>query len=444
MKLMADAIPLRPTLPGPQSVPVVIRNARVFTGTSETLLDGHDVLVADGRIAKIAKGIDADAGWQVIDAEGRVMSPGFIDAHAHMMFQMTFPEAFGSDEFYWAYKATAAAETYLMSGFTSVRDMAGNTFSLKKNIDAGVLAGPRIYPSGPMISQTSGHSDHRQDCHKCAAILNEPSVPMKYYMVAVADGHDGVLTAVREAFRRGASQIKIATTGGTGSYADPLDVTQYLPTEVQAAVAAAKDWGTYVATHAYHDEGIRRAVDNGVQSVEHANLAEESTLRMMMEKDVWLSPQVIVYTKHPLGYTEDQKAKHDEAYDGIDRMMSTAKKIGFKKIAFGSDIITDPELLSRVNDEFKLRTKWFTPFEVMQQATALSGELLAMSGPRNPYKGKLGVIEEGAFADLLLIDGNPLEDIDVLTRPAETLPLIMKNGVIHKDTISSTVWKAND
>lgn len=426
---------VRPTLGQDGGSPILFRNARIFNGKDETLLEGYDVLVAQGRIAKLAKGIDADAGWREIDAEGRVLSPGFIDAHAHVMFQMSFPEAFGSDEFYWAYKATAAAETYLMNGFTTIRDVGGNTFSLKKNIDAGVLAGPRIYPSGPMISQTSGHSDHRQDCHKCAAILNEPSVPMKYHMVAVADGHDGVLVAVREAFRRGASQIKICTTGGTGSYADPLDVTQFLPSEVQAAVAAAKDWGTYVCTHAYHDEGIRRAVENGVQCVEHANLATEATLRMMQEQGIWLSPQVIVYTKHPLGYTDDQKVKHDEAYDGIDRMMTAARKIGFDKIAFGSDIITDPELLARVNDEFKLRTKWFTPFEVMRQATALSGELLAMSGPRNPYKGKLGVIEEAAFADLLLIDGNPLDDIEILTRPAETLDLIMKNGVIHKNTL---------
>lgn len=428
----------RPILSGPQKAPVLIRNARIFTGTSEVLLEGYDVLVAEGRITQIAKAIDADADWQVIDAEGRTMSPGFIDAHAHVMFQMSFPEAFGSDEFYWAYKATAAAETYLMNGFTTIRDVGGNTFSLKKTIDAGVIAGPRIYPSGPMISQTSGHSDHRQDCQRCATILNEPSVPMKYHMVAVADGVDSVLVAVREAFRRGASQIKICTTGGTGSYADPLDVTQFLPQEVQAAVAAARDWGTYVCTHAYHDEGIRRAVENGVTCVEHANLASEATLKMMMEKDIWLSPQVIVYTKHPLGYTEDQKAKHDEAYDGIDRMMTAAKKIGFEKIAFGSDIITDPELLARVNDEFRFRTKWFTPFEVMRQATALSGELLAMSGRRNPYPGTIGVIEEGAHADLLLIDGNPLDDIEVVTRPAETLHLIMKSGVIHKNTLSPT------
>lgn len=427
----------RPALPGPQKIPVLIRNARLFTGRSETLIEDYDVLIAEGRIAQIAKGIDADAGWDVIDAEGRTMSPGFIDAHAHVMFQMSFPEAFGSDEFYWAYKATAAAETYLMNGFTTIRDVGGNTFSLKKNIDASVLAGPRIYPSGPMISQTSGHSDHRQDCHRCATILNEPSVPMKYHMVAVADGHDGVLVAVREAFRRGASQIKICTTGGTGSYADPLDVTQFLREEVQAAVAAARDWGTYVCTHAYHDEGIRRAIDNGVQCVEHANLASEATLKQMKAQGVWLSPQVIVYTTHPLGYTEDQKAKHDEAYAGIDRMMGTAQKLGFDKIAFGSDIITDPELLQRVNDEFMLRSKWFTPFQVMRQATSLSGELLALSGRRNPYAGKLGVIEQGAHADLLLIDGDPLRDLDVVTRPHENLHLIMKAGAIYKNKLTS-------
>ncbi len=155
----------------------------------------------------------------------------------------------------------------------------------------------------------------------------------------------------------------------------------------------------------------------------------------MKEKGIWLSPQVIVFTFHPKGYTDDQKAKHDQAYAGIDNMFKIAKKIGFDKISFGSDIITDLEMMKQINDEFVHRTKWFTPVEILRQATSKSAELLAMSGPRNPYPGKLGVIEDGAYADLLLINGNPLADIKILTKPEENLSLIMKDGKIYKNTI---------
>jgi imidazolonepropionase-like amidohydrolase len=258
---------------------------------------------------------------------------------------------------------------------------------------------------------------------------------VRYGDMAVADGVPEVLKAAREVLRMGGSQIKIAVGGGTGSYADPVEVTEFTPEEIRAAVQAASDYGTYVMAHVYNNDGIRRAVDNGVKSIEHANLIDEKTMRYMKEKDAWLCPQVIVYTFHPHGYTEDQKAKHDQAFAGIDNMFKIAKKIGYDKIVFGSDIITDPETMEKINDEFTYRAKWFTPAEILQQATSKGGELLAMSGPKNPYPGKLGVIEKGAYADLLLIDGNPLNDISILTKPEENLALIMKDGRIYKNTI---------
>jgi imidazolonepropionase-like amidohydrolase len=414
---------------------VLITNANIFDGQSDKLATGMNVLIEGNKIAKIAQSITAPAGAKVIDAKGRVLMPGFIDSHSHLMFQMSIGEAASSDEFYWAYVSTQTAKTYLMHGFTSIREVSGNSFSLKKAIDRGIVEGPRIYPSGPMITQTSGHSDHRTDAQKSAMIADEPSTFMKYDMVQIADGRPEVLKAVREALRRGASQIKIAVGGGTGSYADPLDVTEYTPDEIRAAVEAAADWGTYVMAHAYNSNGIRRAIDNGVKSIEHGNLVDEDTLRLMKEKGIWLSPQVIVYTFHPKGFTEDQKKKHDQAYAGIDNMFTIAKKIGFEKIAFGSDIITDPEMMKQINDEFKFRSKWFTPLEILRQATSKSAELLAMSGPRNPYPGKLGVVEEGAYADLLLVNGDPLKDISILTKPEENLALIMKDGKIYKNTI---------
>jgi len=268
---------------------ILITNVKIFDGKSKKLTPRMSVLVEGNKIAKIGSDIKAPDGAEVIDANGRTMTPGFIDAHAHIMFQMSIGEAMNSDEYYWAYVATKSAGLYLNSGFTTIRDASGNSFSLKKAIDRGIIVGPRIYPSGPMISQTSGHSDHRTDAQKSAMVADEPSTFVKYDMVQIADGRAEVLIAVREALRRGASQIKIAVGGGTGSYADPLDVTQYTDDEIRAAVEAAADWGTYVMAHAYNSKGIRRAIKNGVKSIEHGNLIDQPTMKLMKKKGIWLS-----------------------------------------------------------------------------------------------------------------------------------------------------------
>lgn len=415
---------------------ILITNAKIFDG-SENLVEGKDVLIQGNKIVQIAEGIviTQDSNSTIIDAGGRTLTPGFIDMHAHIMFQMPFGVAANSDEYYWAYVSTQAAEMYLSRGFTTIRDAGGNCFSLKKAIDQGIVEGPRIFPSGPMISQTSGHSDHRTDAFPSQLVEDEPSIFMKYNQVQIADGREEVLIAVRENLRRGASQIKISVGGGTGSYADPLDVTQYTADEIQASVEAAEDWGTYVTAHVYNSDGIIRAAENGVKCIEHGNLVDEAAMRIMKEYNMWLSPQVIVYTYHPNGYTDDQKLKHDQAYAGIDNMFTIAKKIGFVNIVFGSDIITSLEELSTINREFELRTEWFTPTEIMNQATSKASELLQLSGERNPYPGQIGVIEEGAYADLLLINGNPLEDITILQDAESNLALIMKDGKIFKNII---------
>ena len=414
---------------------ILITNVKIFDGKSEKLTSAMDVLIEDNKIAKIENDIKAPKGAKVIDGNGKTMTPGFIDTHAHVMYQMSFGEAANSDEYYWAYVATKSAKIWLDSGFTTIRDAGGNSFSIKKAIDRGIVVGPRIYPSGPMISQTSGHSDHRTDAQRSSLIAYEPSTYMKYDMAQVADGRTEVLKVVREALRRRASQVKICVGGGTGSQADPLDVTQYTADEIRAAVEAASDWGTYVMAHVYNNKGIRRAIENGVKCIEHGNLIDEPTMKLMKKKGIWLSPQVIAYTYYPNGYTEDQKAKHDEALAGIDNMFKIAKKIGFKKISFGSDIITDTKMLSRISEEFVHRTKWFSPAEILRQATSSSAELLTLSGLRNPYPGKLGVIEEGALADILLINGDPLKDISILTKPEENIVLIMKDGKIYKNNL---------
>jgi imidazolonepropionase-like amidohydrolase len=331
--------------------------------------------------------------------------------------------------------STVAAKSFLDSGFTTIRDMSGNSFSLKQAIDEGVVPGPRIFPSGAMISQTAGHSDHRSAADPSRLIdPTSRSHLEELGMTVVADGRGEVLQAARENLRRGATQIKIAVGGGVASYADPLDVTQYTDDEIHAAVEAAQNWGTYVAAHVYNSEGIRRAVDNGVRSIEHANLVDRETLKYMKEKGAWLSPQVLVFQSEIRGLTPDQQAKQRQARDGIDSMMKMAREVGFENIVFGADIVTNLDALARIGEELTLRTRWFTPVEILRQATSKAGELLALSGPRNPY-GTVGVIRSGAVADILVVDGDPLEDISVLANPSRNMRLIMKGGQVYKNTL---------
>ncbi len=418
-----------------QAASLLVRNAQIFDGHSEQLSAPSDLLVVDGIIERIGKGLTAPAGASEIDAAGRTLMPGMINAHAHVMLQLPVMQALTSDDYYYAYTATVAAELFLDNGFTTIRDMSGNTFSLKKAIDRGVVPGPRIFPSGAMISQTSGHADHRTD--DASSRLLEPasrSTLERRGMTIVADGEGEVLQAVRENLRRGATQIKISVGGGISSYGDPLDVTQYTATEIRAAVTAAADWGTYVAAHVYNSDGVRRAVELGVRSIEHANLIDRATLEYMRDNDVWLSPQVMVFQQELVGMNADQRAKQAQARDGVDNLMSAVRDSGFENIVFGADIVTSLATVAKVNEELQLRTRWFSPVEILRQATSKAGELLSLSGPRNPY-GKLGVIEPGAVADMLIVDGNPLRDIAVLTSPKQNIKVIVKGGEVYKNTL---------
>jgi imidazolonepropionase-like amidohydrolase len=418
-----------------QSV-IIITNAKIFDGNATVLTEPLSLRIDDNKITTIAKTVKVPEGATVIDAEGRTLTPGFIDAHVHIMLAgITYQKEITNDEYYCAYRAALTAKTYLMNGFTTVRDAGGNSFSLKMAIDEGVTEGPRIYPSGAMISQTAGHSDHRTRNEPSALLGGQPDVMVISGHMAVADGVPEILKVVREQLRMGASQIKICGSGGVTSEADGIDVIEYTLEEMKAAVQAATDYNTYVWAHLYNTAAINRAIEAGVKSVEHGNLADEPTMRLMKEKNIWLSPQVLPFTFHQPQFTEDQLRKLEIVYNGIDNMFTTAKKIGFDKIGYGTDIIFGPELLKIMNTEFTLLTKWFSPAEILKQATYNNGQILALSGLRNPYPGKLGVIEEGAYADILLINGNPLEDISILTKPDDNLALIMKNGKIYKNIL---------
>jgi imidazolonepropionase-like amidohydrolase len=427
------------TAQGQETQPVIlITNANIFDGVDDDLIEGADILIEGHLVSQIASDIQAPAGAEVIDAGGKTVIPGLIDMHWHSAFNsMSIAEGFNTDLAYHLLVGAKSNEKALLRGFTTVRDMAGNVFALKTLTDKGVYDGPRIFPSGPAISQTSGHSDFRPP----TVVPVDPGAPLTYVErighFVVADGVPDVRLRTREALRMGATQIKIMSGGGVSSLYDPIDVTQYSIEETEAAVAAAADWNTYVATHVFTDEAAQRAIEAGVMSIEHGHLLTEKTLRMMKKKGVFLSMQPILDDEDAIPFAEgsESRRKYIQVTEGTDRVYRLARELGVKTV-FGTDALFDPDLAEKQAKFLAKLGRWYTPVEALRQATSTAGELLALSGPRNPYQeGPLGVITEGAYADLIIVDGNPLENLDLVGDPDENFVLIMKDGVIYKDTL---------
>ncbi|WP_129778519.1 metal-dependent hydrolase family protein [Peristeroidobacter soli] len=419
---------------------LLLENVRVFDGKSSRVSGPTNVLIVGPVIKSISSApignVEAEGNVTRIDGGGRVLMPGLIDAHWHSMFLATTPlVGLMSDVGYLNLLAAAQAKATLLRGFTTVRDMGGPAFSLKQAIDEGVAIGPRIYPSGAMISVTSGHGDFRQMYEIPRTIGGPPSRMEQIGASAIADTPDEVRIRVREQLMQGASQIKLTAGGGVASPHSPLDVSTFTLPELRAAVEAAENWGTYVAVHAYTPRAIRTALDAGVKCIDHGHLADEATAKLMAEKSVWWSLQPFL-NEGPSQFPEgsQEAAKKKEVAEGTDRAYALAKKYKIKT-AWGTDILFSPQLTQRQNAMLTVMTRWYTPAEVLIMATSTNAQLLAMSGKRNPYPGKLGVVEEGALADLLLVDGNPLENIHLIDDPAKNLVVIIKNGAIAKNSL---------
>ncbi len=413
-------------------------NVRVFDGRSDALRAGLRVEVEAGAIRAVAPAdTPAGEGVEVVDCGGRVLMPGLIDAHWHaMMAPIPLEALFTADVGYLNLLAAAEAERTLLRGFTSVRDMAGPAFSLKRAIDEGQVRGPRIWPSGAMISQTGGHGDFRFPYE----IPSAPGAPLSRGDAAgagaIADGADRVLMRAREQLMLGASQLKLAAGGGVSSNYDPIDVSQYTEPEFRAAVEAAENWGTYVAVHAYTPRAIRTAIRAGVRCIEHGHLMDEATAELIAENDVWLSTQPFLDNEFaaPVSNPGGQ-AKLRQVFAGTDAAYRLAKAHGLRT-AWGTDIIFAPQMTKHQGAMLTTLTRWYEPIEILKMATGVNGELLAMSGPRNPYPGRLGVIEEGALADLILVDGDPIADINLIADPEKNFVLIMKDGRVVKDALT--------
>jgi imidazolonepropionase-like amidohydrolase len=329
-------------------------------------------------------------------------------------------------------KAANEARLMLLRGFTAARDVGGPVFGIKKAIDHGKNIGPRIYPSGAMISQTSGHGDFRMPEDRSRRFGGKVTAGELMGIGFIADGRDEVLTATREDLRAGASQIKVMAGGGAASAYDPLDVAQYTLDELKAAVEAADDWGTYVTVHAYTPKAVRRAIEAGVKCIEHGQLLDEPTMKLLGEKGIWLSLQTL--EEAPPTASEGTRAKKHTVVEGTDNAFKWAKKHSVK-LAWGTDLMFVPAQMKNQNTDIVKLKAWMTSAEALKLVTHDNAQLLALSGPRNPYPGKLGVVEVDALADLLLVDGDPIANLDLIADPDKTLLVIMKDGPVYNNLL---------
>jgi imidazolonepropionase-like amidohydrolase len=421
----------------PASNEFLFRNVRVFNGRASELSSPMDVLVRGNTIAAVGTGGGA-ASATVIDGAGRTLMPGMIDAHWHLLLAgipqpvMTF-----EDPNYVYLLATREARAGLMRGFTTVRDLGGPVFGLKRAIDEGIVPGPRIYPCGAMISQTAGHGDFRFHWELPRSPGGAPSHTEALGVAAIADSPDEVRLRAREQLRNGASQIKLMAGGGVSSPATSgtIQTMQYSEAELRAAVEAAADWGTYVTVHAYTPASIQRAIRAGVKCIDHGQLADEETVRMMADQGIWWSLQPLSYNTEVfqrMSPSSQQRAL--QVFAGTDNAYQMASRLNVKT-AWGADILFNGAAAARQGDYVALLTRWMTPADALKMVTADNAELMALSGFINPYPGRLGVVEEGALADLILVNGNPLENLELVADPDSNFAIIMKDGAIFKNIL---------
>ena len=418
--------------------PLLLTNLRLFDGTGKAPRAGIQVLVTGPVITALLPAGEKVEGARVIDCRGKLVMPGLIDAHWHtMLAAINQVTAMTSDVGYLYLVAAQEAQRTLLRGFTSVRDPGGPAFALKRAIDEGIVDGPRIFPSGAMISQTSGHGDFRlrSDIPRAA---NAPlGLAETAGMAMIADGEAEVLRRVREQLMLGATQIKMMAGGGVASMYDPLDSTQYSERELRAGVEAADDWGTYVMTHVYTPKGIQRAIRAGVKSIEHGQLADEESVRMMRDAGTWWSLQPFLQDADANVYPDAaRKASQAIVSEGTVKAYALAQKYGIRT-GWGTDILFNAKNTPTQGRQLAKLTRFYDPLTLLAQATGQNGDLLALSGQRSPYPGALGKLAAGAYADVLVADGDPTKNLDFLAQPEENLLLIMKNGRIYKDRLGT-------
>ncbi|MUK38024.1 amidohydrolase family protein [Aliivibrio fischeri] len=416
----------------------VITNANVFNGVDNQLQENVSLLIENNVITQVGD-VDLSLANEIIDAKGGTVMPGLMDAHVHITMSAPFHELDKMTREEVAIRSAKVAEGMLMRGFTTVRDVAGNTLGLKNCIDNGYATGPRILPSQAAISQTCGHSDYRQNQAQGRTGSHEDSPLMKTGAFKVADGRSEVLRAVREQLFMGASQIKMMAGGGASSTFDPLDTIQYTLDEMKAAVEAASDYGTYVAAHIHTADAMRRAAEAGVMSFEHATIMDDDIAKTIKDKGIFVIPSyftssLIAERKIPLG-SETLYQKTERVGKAMFKSAELIKKYDIQNICFGTDCVGTLDVHKTQSEELQAIETVFDSLTALKMVTSNCGRLFEMSTYKHPYQeGKLGQVTEGAYADLLIIEGNPLNGVSCVTN-TETQKLIMKDGVVYKNTL---------
>ena len=415
---------------------IAFMNARVFTGEGKTLLDGCSVIVEGGRI-KTFSDAPAPAGADTIDCGGRVLMPGLIDAHIHAYFQdINVNRLQHLPVTMYAHHAANMLGDMLERGFTSVRDTGGADFGLWLAIERGLITAPRLFYCEKALSQTGGHIDlrhhhqyHPHDDHvvMCGCCFANP-------LGIVVDGVDAVRKVIREQLRRGASFIKFAGSGGISTVSDPLEGIQFSNDEVRAIVEEVENHLVYCTAHIHPDRALKRAIELGVHCIEHGTLIEPDTANMAADKGTAIVPTLAVIAAlaeegEVFGYPRESLDKLELIKDEAIERLNHMKRAGIR-IGFGTDLIG--AIQPRQCIEFGLRANVFTNFEILHQATAMNAEIIGM-------KGELGVVKEGALADLILIEGNPLEDLKLMEDDGAHIPLVMKDGALHRNRLRETV-----
>jgi imidazolonepropionase-like amidohydrolase len=434
---------------------IMFTNVNVFDGVSETLDMNTTVLVEDNLIKSIGSSIAVPEGAEVIDGGGRTLMPGLIESHVHFNLINTMTTLADAENMRWdevGIMITANARDLLMDGYTTVRDACGSSDAIRQAIDRGDVLGPRFYASGACISPTSGHGEWRMAPNRVAGSTGPGSNVERLGIVTIADSADEVREAVRVNLSNGATQIKLFAGGGVSSTLDPLWSHAYTQAELEAAVEAAEFFDTYVMTHAYTDRSIIAAIDAGVKSIEHGQMASEEAVKRMADEGVFWSLNTAGLNTDifnvPNYATGPVREKVELFMKGAENIVEYVKKYK-PKIVHNVDSVLMPLPQARLHRDHE---KWFFAnlfgnHAMLISATSTAGELAQLTKRRNPYPNKLGIIEPGAYADILLVDGNPLEDLSVIganpkwfdAEPREegidTMPLIMKDGKVYKNTL---------
>ncbi|MFX1765700.1 amidohydrolase family protein [Paraburkholderia sp. A1RI-2L] len=403
----------------------VIHGGNVLDLVRGVLLDHHHVVIDGERIVEVTDRPVDYPNARVIDARGKTVMPGFIDCHVHVLASnANLGINAGQPNILAAIRALPIMQAMLSRGFTSVRDAGGADWALMHAVETGLVPGPRIFPSGKALSQTGGHGDFRPR----GDLLEPCSCCFRTGAIArVVDGVEGVRLAVREEVQKGATQIKIMASGGVASPVDPICNTQYSEDEIRAIVAEAEAANTYVMAHAYTARAIARAVRCGVRTIEHGNLVDEPAARVMHEHGAFVVPTLVTYdalAQHgaQFGLPPDSVAKVASVQRAGRESLEIYAKAGVP-MGFGSDLLG--EMHAFQCGEFRIRAEVLGNLEALRSATSVAADIVNM-------KGELGVIAQGAIADVLVLDGNPLADIGVVANDGERVELVLQRGKVVK------------